>query len=140
MIEKSGGSLTARIIDFGLATRLDGPNQKLEKRCGSPGYVAPEILNDAGYNCEADVFSAGAILYMMLAGSALFKGATTNEVLANNMNCNVSFNHVFVQNVSDPAKDLVKKMIRKRPQDRISPKEALEHPWITGEPFIRDNS
>jgi serine/threonine protein kinase len=55
------GSL--KIVDFGLsASAKDG---LLNMRCGSPGYVAPEILNDLGYGCKADIFSAGIILYIL---------------------------------------------------------------------------
>jgi len=52
-----------KIVDFGLsASTKKGP---LNMRCGSPGYVAPEILNDLGYDCKADIFSAGIILYIL---------------------------------------------------------------------------
>lgn len=140
MIVGGGESITIRIIDFGLAKRLSDPNEKLLDRCGSPGYVAPEILKDEGYNCRADVFSAGSILYTMLTGRALFKGISTNKVLQQNMKCDLDFDHFFINSISAPAKDLVCKMIRKHPNERISPKEALEHPWITGAPFVQDDS
>ena len=61
-----------RIADFGLATKLKTPDQKLTLRCGSPGYVSPELLRDEGYNCSSDVFSAGVIFYVMLTGRPLF--------------------------------------------------------------------
>lgn len=55
------GSL--KIVDFGLSALIkDSP---LNMRCGSPGYVAPEILNDLGYGTKADIFSAGIILYIL---------------------------------------------------------------------------
>ena len=52
-----------KIVDFGLSASTKQGN--LTMRCGSPGYVAPEILNDEGYNCKADIFSAGIILYIL---------------------------------------------------------------------------
>lgn len=52
-----------KIVDFGLSASTK--SGKLTMRCGSPGYVAPEILNDNGYDCKADVFSAGIILYIL---------------------------------------------------------------------------
>ena len=61
-----------RIADFGLATRLCSPDEKSYLRCGSPGYVSPELLRDEGYNCASDIFSAGVIFYVMLTGRQLF--------------------------------------------------------------------
>ncbi len=53
-----------KIVDFGLAARI--LPQKLETfRCGSPGYVAPEVLHNTGYNSRADIFSVGIILYLL---------------------------------------------------------------------------
>lgn len=52
------------IVDLGFAT-FEEDYRKLFIRCGTPGYVAPEVLNDKDYNCKADVFSAGVIFYMM---------------------------------------------------------------------------
>ena len=75
------------IADFGLASKLSHPDAKLFLRCGSPGYVAPELLRDEGYNCSYDVFSAGVILYVMLTGRPLFKGTNPNSILIKNMKC-----------------------------------------------------
>jgi serine/threonine protein kinase len=53
-----------KIADFGLATETD-PKFAEKLRCGSPGYVAPEVLNNLGYGTKADIFSAGIILMVM---------------------------------------------------------------------------
>ena len=53
------------IVDLGFAT-FEEDFKKLFHRCGTPGYVAPEVLNDKDYTCKADVFSAGVIFYIML--------------------------------------------------------------------------
>ena len=63
-----------QIADFGLACVLKSPDEKLNLACGSPGYVAPEILNDKGYSVPSDVFSAGVIFYVMLTGRPVFSG------------------------------------------------------------------
>jgi len=69
------------IADFGLAAFIKEGEDKLSRRCGSPGFIAPELLEDLGYNCMADVFSAGSIMYMMLSGRLTFKGVGVNEIL-----------------------------------------------------------
>lgn len=71
-----------QIADFGLATVMDC--DKLYLRCGSPGYVAPELLQEKGYNCMADMFSCGVIFYIILTGRPLFKGNTPEEILEKN--------------------------------------------------------
>ena len=67
-----------KIADFGLACKLSDANEKLNLRCGTPGYVAPELLRDKGYSCSFDIFSAGVIFYVMLTGRPLFKGSNPN--------------------------------------------------------------
>lgn len=52
------------LVDFGFATKVED-YKNLFTRCGTPGYVAPEVLNDQEYNCKADVFSAGIIFYIL---------------------------------------------------------------------------
>lgn len=69
---------TLKIIDFGLATKID-EEEYLFKRCGTPGYVAPEIINapsneNIHYTTKCDVFSAGIILYILLTGKSPFDG------------------------------------------------------------------
>ena len=73
------------IADFGLAAQLTNPDEKLTFRCGSPGYVSPELLQEKGYNCISDMFSAGVIFYVMLTGRPLFKGSNPNSILAKNL-------------------------------------------------------
>jgi calcium/calmodulin-dependent protein kinase I len=60
-------------------------------RCGSPGYVAPEILNDESYDCKADIFSAGIILYILLTGKFVFSGKNYEDILAKNREARIPF-------------------------------------------------
>ena len=70
-----------KIADFGLATIIKDPTKKINLQCGSSGYIAPEVLNKRGYNCQSDIFGAGVIFYIILTGRSLFKGKTLEEIL-----------------------------------------------------------
>jgi calcium/calmodulin-dependent protein kinase I len=89
ILAKRGDDNFLKIADFGLACILSEEEKKLYLRCGSPGYVSPELLNDKGYDCQADVFSAGVIMYVMLTGRPLFRGDNINEILERNRNCSL---------------------------------------------------
>ena len=127
-----------KIADFGLATIAD-PNVPERLRCGSPGYVAPEILTNHGYGTKADVFSAGIILFILynsvghnlrLCGISPFHGKSYHEVLMKNRDGIVLFDEKNWSAVSEEGKDIVSKMVNKNPKERIAAQDALEHKWF----------
>ena len=82
MIDANGSS---KIVDFGLATKTQA-NRHIFVRCGTPGYIAPEILaitdrGNAEFTPKSDVFSAGVILYEMIFGAELFQAGDLAELL-----------------------------------------------------------
>ena len=68
LLETPNDQTNIKIADFGFATFITPQMPKLFQRCGSLGFVAPEILRNEGYGFAADMFSAGAILYFLLTG------------------------------------------------------------------------
>lgn len=75
ILVSKGNDTLMQIADFGLASYMpETEGELLYLRCGSPGYVAPELLEDSGYDCRSDVFSAGVICYVLLSGRPVFKG------------------------------------------------------------------
>jgi len=75
-----------RIADFGLATFT--PNDELiQHKCGSPGYVAPEIFKKSGYSYKADIFSLGSVLFNLLTGRYLFSADNQQDLLIKNIKC-----------------------------------------------------
>ena len=114
-----------KICDFGLACE-DGDDQAL--RCGSPGYVAPEILMKKSYNNKVDIFSAGIILFILLSGRAPFYGTTANEILVKNKECRLHFHDKYWKTVSKDGIDLVLKLTDPNPDSRVTAAEALMHP------------
>ncbi|KAL3907156.1 MAG: hypothetical protein SGILL_008985, partial [Bacillariaceae sp.] len=128
---KSGASV--KLCDFGMSTFV-GVDGLVRGRCGTPGYVAPEILiagTRAGYGNQVDVFSAGVTLYLMLSGVEPFYGESENELVEDNTKAEVTFPDKYWNNISDLAKDLVSKMLEADPMKRLSAKNALQHPWLT---------
>jgi calcium/calmodulin-dependent protein kinase I len=99
-------------------------------KCGSPGYVAPEILNSPEYDCKSDLFSAGIILYIMLTGKFVFYGENYKEILVRNKECEVPYPSSLWENRSKEVKTFLRDVLTKDPQVRLSAKEALNHPWI----------
>eukprot|EP00347_Sterkiella_histriomuscorum_P000721 403374762 len=127
-----------KIADFGLASFIN-KGELLYLRCGSPGYVAPELLEDKGYYCKADIFSAGVILYVMLTGRPAFPGTNIHEILMKNKRGDVQYPPKYWEKISIEAKDLVGKMLNKDPRNRISAKEALNHQWFNTEDTNTNN-
>ncbi|OMJ93040.1 hypothetical protein SteCoe_4125 [Stentor coeruleus] len=116
-----------KLCDFGLAC-IAGDDQVL--RCGSPGYVAPEILMKKAYNNKVDIFSAGIILYIILSGRAPFYGKTSNEILIKNKECRLQFHDKYWRHVSKDGIDMVLKLTDPDPNTRVSADLALRHPWL----------
>eukprot|EP00831_Metopus_contortus_P054582 TRINITY_DN4598_c0_g1_i1.p1 TRINITY_DN4598_c0_g1~~TRINITY_DN4598_c0_g1_i1.p1 ORF type:complete len:302 (+),score=37.31 TRINITY_DN4598_c0_g1_i1:113-1018(+) len=121
-----------KIIDFGFANFVE-PDRKLWQYCGSPGFVAPEVLHRSGYDQSADIFSCGIILYILLCGSSPFIGKTAEKVLEANKNCHIEFPPETWSRVSPEAKKLVQEMTAKDPSLRPTAGCALNSPWFTGE-------
>ena len=88
---EDGAHYDVKIADFGLATFTSKlPNALIFFKCGTPGYVAPEMLRGQGYTNKADLFSMGSVLYRLLSGRALFKAKDSNDRLKMNKRCDIS--------------------------------------------------
>jgi serine/threonine protein kinase len=111
-----------------LATKLSGQVEIL--CCGSPGYVAPEVLNKEGYGIKADIFSCGVIMYMLLIGVSPFAAETIKDVIEKNKNCEIDFSVSKWKEVSKEALDLAVKMLELDQYQRFNVKECLEHDWF----------
>jgi serine/threonine protein kinase len=81
------------LVDFGLATNYE-VKEYLFKRCGTPGFVAPEIIlapsnQNIHYDCKCDIFSIGIIFYILLSKKNPFDGKTFKEILKKNRACKI---------------------------------------------------
>uniref|UniRef100_A0A8C6ZZK9 Serine/threonine-protein kinase DCLK1 n=1 Tax=Nothoprocta perdicaria TaxID=30464 RepID=A0A8C6ZZK9_NOTPE len=129
--EHQDGSKSLKLGDFGLATIVDGP---LYTVCGTPTYVAPEIIAETGYGLKVDIWAAGVITYILLCGFPPFRGygsGDDQEVLFDQILMGqVDFPSPYWDNVSDSAKELITMMLQVDVDLRFSALQVLEHPWV----------
>lgn len=90
LVYSADNEFDVRLADFGLATEVPLEGQKMTRKCGSPGYIAPEMLRNEGYTTKADIFSLGSILFNLLTGEPLFNGDSAKEIFTINRNCDTT--------------------------------------------------
>ena len=122
------------LVDFGLAANANEP-KLLYKRCGTPGYIAPEIIGakniDDSFTVDtkSDVYCVGLTVYVCITGVNPFEkaDATVDDIIRRNLENNISYPEDKFRNVSTDMMKLVKQMLCSDPQKRISAKSALNH-------------
>jgi calcium-dependent protein kinase len=127
-----------KIIDFGMS-KFVKPHQKKKLLCGTPYYVAPEVLREE-YNEACDVWSMGVVTFIMIFGFPPFNGEN-DEAIFQAIESGFSpvvkegFGAYFPSKlpVSEAAKDFITRLLTKNPLKRITVAEALEHPWLGGQ-------
>ncbi|KAI5061200.1 hypothetical protein GOP47_0023705 [Adiantum capillus-veneris] len=118
-----------KLADFGLALEFT-PGQKVSGMAGSTFYMAPEMLRGEEYTEQIDMWSAGVILYVLLSGVPPFWEATEQETLKAIQEGDLSFPPDPWAGISSSAKDLIIHIICADAEARLSPAQALKHPWI----------
>lgn len=122
-----------KVADFGFARHLPSTSMA-ETLCGSPLYMAPEILRYEKYDARADLWSAGGVLFEMVVGKPPFRAQNHVELLRKieKANDQILFDNKNMT-ISRPMKDLIRKLLTKSPLERISYEDFFAHPLITGE-------
>ncbi|KAF9609297.1 hypothetical protein IFM89_015542 [Coptis chinensis] len=120
-----------KLSDFGSAEFINNSGGGLMSGLvGTPYYVAPEVVLGREYNEKVDIWSAGVILYIMLAGIPPFYGESATDIFQAVLRGNLRFPSRIFHSVSPSAKDLLRKMICKDVSKRFSAEQVLRHPWI----------
>ena len=128
-----------KITDFGLskiaAPQLD--DFLMTTRCGTPGYVAPEVLAQEvshgqlrKYGTSCDMWSVGVIVYILLSAAPPFYGKTDAEMNKRIKQGTYKFPDKYWASISQPAKDFIGRLLTVDPNRRMSAAEALQHDWI----------
>lgn len=119
-----------KLIDFGIACEC-GPNDTLKELCGTPFYIAPQVLTRK-YDKMADLWSCGVIMFTLLSGNVPFHGPSDAQVLAKVREGIVRYNQKAWRTVSPDAVSLVKKLLTRNVKERYTARQALDHNWIKG--------
>jgi len=121
-----------KIADFGLS-KIVSDSDILATACGTPGYVAPEVLlpkDEHGYTTEVDLWSIGVISYILLCGFPPFYDEEMPRLFKQIINADFSFPSPYWDDVSDGAKDLINRLLVKSPAERYTCQDVLDHAWI----------
>ncbi|XP_045567540.1 LOW QUALITY PROTEIN: serine/threonine-protein kinase DCLK2 [Salmo salar] len=133
------GTKSLKLGDFGLATVVEGP---LYTVCGTPTYVAPEIIAETGYGLKVDIWAAGVIAYILLCGFPPFRSENNiqEELFDQILRGKLEFPSPDWDTVSLPAKMLIGEMLQVNADIRYSAEEVLSHPWVTDEATLESRN
>jgi len=113
-----------KIADFGWS--VHAPNSRRGTMCGTLDYLPPEMIEGALHDDKVDLWSLGVLTYEFLVGKPPFEAESNNETYKRITKVDVKFpNHV-----STEAKDMISRLLRKVPSQRLSLAEVMDHPWI----------
>ncbi|XP_052865214.1 serine/threonine-protein kinase GL21140 [Anopheles cruzii] len=131
-LDSDGNVILLKLGDFGLACEVTEP---LLSICGTPTYVAPEILMESGYGVKIDVWAAGIILYILLCGFPPFVSPDNQQeqLFDAILNGYFDFPAPYWNNIGDSVRDLIINMLQSDPELRFSSEDILDHPWLTSD-------
>lgn len=123
------------IVDFGFST-LTNHAQFLSIKCGTPGFVAPEVLqlkstDKLPFTSASDIFAIGIILHILLLGKSPFRAGNYKDMINLNKECVIDYESQIYQNVPKTALELLKSLLEKDPSKRITAEEALNHQFVS---------
>jgi len=122
LIDKNG---VAKLTDFGWSNYVDS-NEIRRTYCGTPVYLAPEMIKEIGHDEHLDIWCIGVLLFELLTGNVPFKGKDIDS-LNNNI---LALKIVWPKDISNTAKNLILKILKRDPEDRISLADMLKHPFF----------
>jgi len=118
------------LIDFGFSARFSPGAGDLRTICGTPHFMAPEVLSRRPYDEKCDVWSCGIILYFMLCGACPFDGEDLEEIFDAVRREPLRMYGFAWRGVSKEARSLVVLLLRRIPRTRLSAQQVLESPWL----------
>lgn len=136
LYESEDEQAVIKITDFGLARFV--VHELATTACGTPNYVAPEIIQGQGYGKEVDYWSIGVIIYIMLCGFPPFYDENNQTLFQLIKQGTFEFPSPYWDDISELAKDLICKLLRVNPAERLDADGIMAHPWVKGEDTPRE--
>ncbi|GAV28378.1 hypothetical protein PMKS-001849 [Pichia membranifaciens] len=131
-------SVQVKIADFGLA-KLIGKSQFTTTLCGTPAYVAPEVLANSQhrkYNKSVDMWSVGVLLYVCLCGFPPFSEELGPPSMRQQiLEAKFAFYSPYWDDIGDISLDLISRLLVAKPDQRLSVRQAISHPWFENPPL-----
>ncbi|XP_057605568.1 serine/threonine-protein kinase 33 isoform X2 [Hippopotamus amphibius kiboko] len=126
-------NLNIKVTDFGLAVKKQGRSEAMmQTTCGTPIYMAPEVINAHDYSQQCDIWSIGVIMYILLCGEAPFMASSEDKLFELIRKGELHFKDSAWDSISDSAKSVLKQLMKVDPAHRITAKELLDNQWLTG--------
>lgn len=119
-----------KVADFGLAKRVVSVDEIMSAACGTPGYVAPEVLERKGYDARADWWSVGVITYILLCGFPPFYENDNSELFRSIKNGVYDFPAPYWDDISPQAIDFVSGLLTVNPDKRLTYQQIMQHQWV----------
>ena len=129
MISQKGSDINVKIVDFGLS-KIVSSEETLKEGFGTLYYAAPELIQNLPYNKEIDIWSLGIILFYIFTSCYPFMGKEEDEIEEKIINDPVEFKDGEWKNISDKVPNLIKKCLKKSPEERITINNFIDHPWF----------
>jgi len=118
--------LVAKLTDFGWSNYMQ-EDEKRKTVCGTPIYLAPEIIKEEGHDEKVDIWCIGVLLFELTTGNVPFQGNDIDTLKDNILHLRIA----WPKDINIDAKNLIKKILKLDPASRISLEEMLQHPFFT---------
>ncbi|KAM4630471.1 serine/threonine-protein kinase 33 [Polymixia lowei] len=127
--------INIKVADFGLSVNKGGVGSEnmMKATCGTPIYMAPEVISAHEYSQQCDVWSIGVIMYMLLCGEPPFMSTSDKNLFETIKKGELTFTGPIWDTISDAAKKVLSCLLKVDPAHRITANELLDNPWITGD-------
>jgi len=137
LVKTDEENFTSKITDFGLAEKqtvgtMSGKREFLEQFCGTPVYMAPEILRKQSYSLNCDIWSLGLIIYEAITGRFAFKreNMTEDDLIEVIIKAEFDYNDKILKTYPKPAVDVLRRMLQPDPALRVQAGEIFDCAWV----------